>query len=133
MRRHKDSTRDLTQVKSGPGIMSVLKRALVRGGLVGLLMGLLLVSIDLSGYMSRMSIFNRVELRMSMANAIDILQENEIDCNAAFISGRCTFDDIWRTYTIRFSDRDPEHRVAYKYFGYKHQYNSIIMKIIRKF
>ena len=109
---------------------SEIPKALLRGVLVGLLLAAAIITFDLIHFLSRASIFEKIVLNMPEAQAWDILRSNEIACPDAWISYRCTFDDYWRTYTIVFSQSEPNHPVSEKPVGYKMHKASVVSRVL---
>lgn len=108
-------------------------RKIVRlGFLLGIVLSLLVICIDVAGYLSRSQAFDRIELSAPEAQTLDALRTTGIYCDDAWISYRCTFDDYWRVYRITFSDSQPNHPVVRKTRAYKgYSDHSFILRSMR--
>jgi hypothetical protein len=104
---------------------------LMSGILAGLFLAFAIITVDVTHYLSRLAVFDQIELQIPEAQADRILRPHEIDCSYAWTVHRCKFDDYWRTYTIVFSDQAPDHPVAQKIIAYKRGSNSITTRLLK--
>ncbi len=109
------------------------RRTFICGLLVGVLVALILIGFDIAHFLSRSNIYEQVELNTPQAEALELLRSDEVYCQDAWISHRCTFDDYWRVYTITFSETDPQHTVIRKFIAYKKHKRTVVRRLLSLF
>lgn len=95
---------------------------------IALALNLIVYIAGLSTYLSHKGVYTELQLGMSRAAAIEILQRNKIGCGIVYPRQTpplgCEFWDLWRDYQIGFAPGS-NGQLESKSFTYRHRGTSV--------